>query len=123
MRRIESDLPCLDSEGKGHGPAIQPVLRLLKSRENSTRWNANYRGALASAVANRQWPQERCAKAGYAEHSKCLLCLHAAGDTDANRSSPSVPTGTGRHRPSRCEGGMARRRCPMAWKAMPRTVR
>ncbi len=33
MRRIECDLPCLDSEGKGHGPAIQPVLRLLKSRE------------------------------------------------------------------------------------------
>ena len=56
MRNIERDVPCLDSEGRGYGPAVQPVLRLLKSRENTPKWNANYRGALASAVANRQWP-------------------------------------------------------------------
>ena len=68
MRNIERDLPSLDSEGKGHGPAIEPVLRLLRSKEHSEAWNANYRGALASAVANRQWTQERCFKACFATH-------------------------------------------------------
>ena len=78
-------------------------MRLLRSKERSERWNANHRGALASAVANRQWTQERCAKAGYALHYKCLFCMHrAGGDTEANRVDPAIPTGNGRHRAWGC---------------------
>ena len=103
MRNIERDIPCLDSEGKGHGPAIAPILRLLRSKENSAEWNSNFRGALASAIANRQWTQERCYKAGYTTHCKCRFCMHAAGgDTEANRVDAAIPTGNGKHRAFGC---------------------
>ena len=103
MRSIERQCPSLDSGGKGLGPDIEPILRLLRSREKSEHWNADYRGALASAVANRQWPQERCAKANMAPHNKCLLCVHALGLPVHDPMPPaSAPVGNGPHRAFGC---------------------
>jgi hypothetical protein len=41
------------------------------------------RGALRSAIANRQWPQQRCFKAGFAVHPKCIFCVYAAAANPA----------------------------------------
>ena len=35
-------------------------------------------GALRSVVSGRQYPQLRCFKAGWVEHSGCIFCLHSA---------------------------------------------
>ena len=40
-------------------------------------WNAVLRASLGSIVPNRQYPQERCYRAGWVEHPKCIFCLHS----------------------------------------------
>ena len=55
---------------------MEPINKLLKSRANNEDWNPALRGSLRSAVAGRQYPQARVFAAGWAEHNKCLFCLH-----------------------------------------------
>lgn len=57
---------------------MEPIWKLLNSKRKDADWNEGFRGALRSAISNRQWTQERCHAAGFATHSRCLLCLHAA---------------------------------------------
>ena len=79
-RSIENVHHSLDSGGAGLGATMGPIWKLLRSRENSSSWNPGLRGALRSAIANRQWPQERCFKAGFVAHPKCIFCVYAATD-------------------------------------------
>ena len=74
-RRIEHHFPALYSEGQGSGAdwrAVQKALR-LKSTEH---WSFPQKGALKSAIAGRQWTQDRLFKAGLSTHNECLLCRH-----------------------------------------------
>ena len=53
-----------------------PITKLLKSKANNEEWNPALKGSLRSAIAGRQYPQARVFAAGWADHSKCLFCLH-----------------------------------------------
>ena len=55
---------------------MEPITKLLKSKADNEDWNPALRGALRSAIAGRQYPQARVCAAGWAEHNKCLPCLH-----------------------------------------------
>jgi hypothetical protein len=71
-RAIEDAHHSLSSAGAGQGAVIAPIWKLLNSREKTPAWNQSLRGVLKSAIANRQWPQERCFKAGFAKHVRVL---------------------------------------------------
>ena len=55
---------------------MEPIAKLLKSKENTETWNPALRGSLRSAIAGRQYPQSRVFAAGWATHNKCIFCLH-----------------------------------------------
>ena len=67
---------------------MEPIWKLLRSRQNDEEWNPLLRGSLRSAFANRQYPQLRVKAAGWSLHDRCLFCLNlqierAIGDTAA----------------------------------------
>jgi hypothetical protein len=62
---------------KKHGCTFDPVLKLLNSKRTDDGWNVVLRASLGSIVPNRQYPQERCYRAGWVEHPKCIFCLHS----------------------------------------------
>jgi hypothetical protein len=62
---------------KGKGCTFDPVLKLLNSKRADDGWNPMLRASLSSVVPNRQYPQERCYRANWVEHPKCIFCLHA----------------------------------------------
>lgn len=101
-RAIEDAYHSLTSGGDGLGACFGPIWKLLRSREDSAVWNPGLRAALRSVVANRQWTQERCHKAGYVTHAKCLFCLHASPTTDheppSQQQLDEAPTGHHKHR-------------------------
>ena len=56
---------------------FEPVFKVLnahKLKEHSIEMTKNIQSGLRSALANRQWPQLRCHKAGYTPHNRCWLC-------------------------------------------------
>ena len=65
---------------------MEPIAKLLKSKANSEDWNPALRGALRSAIAGRQYPQARVYAAGWADHNKCLFCLHKLAGLGSQRS-------------------------------------
>ena len=65
---------------------MEPIAKLLKSKANNGDCNPALRGALRSAIAGRQHPQARVFAAGWAEHNKCLFCLHKLADLGSNAS-------------------------------------
>ena len=71
-RRIEDIYPSLQVGTLGNGAFMEPIWRLLKSKQNDSEWNEALRGALRSAITNRQWTQERCfaAKSAFATHNR-----------------------------------------------------
>ena len=77
-RAIEGAHHSLSSAGAGRGAVMEPIWKLLRSQDNTAAWSPGMRGALRSAIANRQWPQARCFQAGFASHPKCLFCVHGA---------------------------------------------
>ena len=60
---------------------MEPITKLLKSKANSEDWNPALRGSLRSAIVGRQYPQARVYAAGWAEHNKCIFCLHQLAST------------------------------------------
>ena len=62
----------------GRGAFMEPIWKLLRSRQNDEEWNPLLRGSLRSALANRQYPQCRVKAAGWSSHDKCLFCLNSA---------------------------------------------
>ena len=88
-RNIEDKMPQLEKVGSGAGAMMEPITKLLKSKANDEEWNPALRGSLRSAIAGRQYPQARVFAAGWAEHNKCLFCLHnvtGASATAARRT-------------------------------------
>ncbi|HUU60977.1 MAG TPA: reverse transcriptase domain-containing protein, partial [Acidimicrobiia bacterium] len=117
-RNIEAAIPSLAAGSSGAGPDMAPLWRLLNSREETNRWSSQLRGALRSLIANRQWTQERGFRAGWFEHSKCMLCLHSAAvqmeGPDPTKAAvdyctPQAPVGTLGHRAWRCRSLQAMR--------------
>ena len=77
-RRIEAKHSLLDVGRPGNGAFIEPIWKLLSSKQQDPEWNSALRGSLRSALVGRQWSQQRCHAAGFAAHNRCLLCLNGA---------------------------------------------
>ena len=60
-----------------YGLLLAPVWKLLRIKD-TPEWSAKHKGALRSAIADRQWPQDRCWTADMTSHDRCLLCVGAA---------------------------------------------
>jgi hypothetical protein len=90
-RNLETLMPQLKKGGSGAGALMEPITKLLKSKENSVNWNPALRGSLRSAIAGRQYPQARVFAAGWATHSKCLFCLHTLARLGAKTERRAAP--------------------------------
>ena len=92
--------------GRGEGHLeVQHIWQLLNSREGGVSWNESCRSSLASAVAGRQWPQQRLYKAGLATHGKCMACIRekmSSQGMSAEDAMASAPLGTTYHRLWQC---------------------
>ena len=75
-RNLETLMPQLKKGGSGVGALMEPITKLLKSKDNNETWNPALRGSLKSAMAGRQYPQARAYAAGWTSHNRCLFCLH-----------------------------------------------
>ncbi len=75
-RNVEQSMPSTAAIISAGGPNMTPVWKLLRSSQNDEAWNPATRSALRSALANRQWTQQRGHKAGWFDHNRCMLCLH-----------------------------------------------
>jgi hypothetical protein len=75
-RRIVKHTGDEGSDIAGRGAFMEPIWRLLRSRQNDDEWNPVLRGSLRSAMANRQYPQCRVKAAGWSTHDRCLFCLN-----------------------------------------------
>ena len=78
------------------GPCWAPLMKLLDPARKCPDWNGSLRGALRSAVCNRQWPQSRKFAAGLTTSDICLRCARAAV------GGSHVPAGTLVHRCVHC---------------------
>ena len=68
------ELPALDNPRGLAGAWIAPIRNVL-ARKDSVTWNHAHKGALKSAMANRQWTQQRLHKAGLSDSNLCQLCV------------------------------------------------
>ena len=93
----------LGSFSDSHGLMLGPLWRLLRA-PNSVNWEDKFKGALRAAVADRQWAQDRCWTAGFAEHDRCMLCV------DQRRQTRTcVP----------CDGDVAERAADVVGQSQP----
>ena len=82
--RVERNVPQLrpPREEPSLGPCWRPIARLLDPVVRTSGWTAELRGALRSAVTNRQWPQVRKTPSGPGRRRPVLplpgACGHAA---------------------------------------------
>ena len=76
--RIEKKLPWLAIGPRGAGAWWLPISRALRLT-NSDGWGAAHKGALKSAIMDRQWTQQRLHAAHLADDSLCRLCLELPG--------------------------------------------
>ena len=90
--------PHLGLPEDSHGLMLKPLWRLLDPKGKwPAGWSANQAGGLTSAVANRQWCQDRGWVAGWANHDRCMLCVHAnmarrlANDARCEPCEPDTP--------------------------------
>ena len=73
-KQVAMKLPALDNPGGLAGAWIAPIRNVL-ARKDSVTWNHAHKGALKSAMANRQWTQQRLHKAGLSDSNLCQLCV------------------------------------------------
>ena len=74
---------------KAHGLFMSPIWRALNGPSGKDlEWTQAARSSLRSALAGRQWPQQRCWQAGFVEHDRCVLCVH----NNYVERSTTVPT-------------------------------
>ena len=64
----------LGNPGGLAGAWVAPIRSVL-ARKDSATWNHAHKGALKSALANRQWTQQRLHKAGLSDSNLCQLCV------------------------------------------------
>ena len=72
-KQVAVKLPALDNPGGQAGAWIAPIRSVL-ARKDSATWNHAHKGALKSAMANRQWTQQRLHRAGLSDSNLCQLC-------------------------------------------------
>ena len=109
LARIQERLPWL-GDPETLTIFIEPTIKVINDVRDSAQWCGAYRGALRSALLNRQWPQARCHSAGWTQHDKCLLCLQRYQSSIGERFQsqpespppPCVPAGTLAHRVCEC---------------------
>ena len=75
-RNVQLKFPTLCLGNLGVGADMTGIWSLLRSKEQSGKWNHQFKGALKSALAGRQYTQARCYAAGFATHKACLVCLY-----------------------------------------------
>ena len=73
-RQVAMKLPALGNPGGLAGAWVAPIRNVL-ARKDSRAWNHAHKGALKSAMANRQWTQQRLHKAGLSDSNICQLCV------------------------------------------------
>ena len=73
-RSVERRIPSLRRGAGGFGAYLQPIFRLLQAKP-SEHWGRREKGALRSALTNRQWTQCRLHSAGLARNKNCQLCV------------------------------------------------
>ena len=73
-KQVAIKLPALDNPGGLAGAWIAPIRSVLARKDCDT-WNHAHKGALKSAMANRQWTQQRLHKAGLSDSNLCQLCV------------------------------------------------
>ena len=100
-RKMQKDMPKLAKGGDAAGAIMEPIHSLLKSRRNDTEWNPVLRGCLRSVLAKRQYPQVRVKAAGWADHDRCLFCLHDIVKAEATAEQQYLPLVSGE---CGCEG-------------------
>ena len=83
-RRLEANHPHLKQDEGGHGILVRPLFRLLSS-SNQPEWGREQRGALRSAIMNRQWTQARLFRCGWTDTPNCKLCIAMGYCTPENR--------------------------------------
>ena len=106
-RRVEIRHPQLrpPRDAMSLGPCWRPLARLLDPSVRIPGWTADLRGALRSAVTNRQWSQSRKHSAGLVAEPYCCLCSRgtAASDYSAGGTSSRAPAvGSLIHRSVQC---------------------
>ena len=87
----------LGDPDKAHGLFSAPLWKALNGPAGKdVNWTAATRAALRSALAGRQWPQLRCWNADFAEHDRCMLCVHDnwVARTTCGTGSACTPTDT-----------------------------
>ena len=98
------------------GPCWRPLIRLMDPSVKVPGWSPELRGALRSAVCNRQWPQARKHQAGFTASPFCLLCIPGGpmGLRQEADGRPALPCiGTLWHRSVMCAAhAVARRSAP-----------
>ena len=79
-RAIGSRIDGADPDGCGDGSFMLPIFRLLDPRYQctDTAWGSAQRAGLRSALADRQWTQDRLHAARLAPSPECQLCWAAA---------------------------------------------
>ena len=73
-RQVEGRFPALRNGGSGTGAWWKPILSVLR-QPNSDDWGYQHKAALKSAIAGRQWPQQRLKQAKLVDDNSCQLCL------------------------------------------------
>ena len=98
-KKVEERHPCIRQGDGGHGAFVQPLFQLLKPKDLEE-WGPAQRGALRSAVTDRQWTQHRLWKCGKVSSPNCRLCV-LAGFVDDGADDPRFH-GTILHRVLTC---------------------
>ena len=77
-KRIMEKLPHLGSPADSHGVFETPIWQVLNSKGVKNFLLPQYKSSLQSAIADRQWPQDRAWTAGLVEHDRCVFCVRSA---------------------------------------------
>ena len=95
--------------GDSHGLMTLPLWKLLKAKDE-VMWSGKHKGALRSAVTDRQWPQDRCWTADMTQHDRCRLCVESAkqsrqqaGTRDGGTTAATSSSAHARVAPEQCD--------------------
>ena len=83
---MQRRFPTLCTGNLGVGADMMAIWSLLKSKEETGKWNKHFRGGLKSAAAGRQYTQSRCFAARFAQHNRCLVCLYHLLPDDSDKN-------------------------------------
>ena len=88
-KQVAIKLPALVNPGGLAGAWIAPIRSVLARKDCDT-WNHAHKGALKSAMSNRQWTQQRLQKAGLSDSNLCQLCIGCENGDQVGNASASL---------------------------------